>query len=75
MPQGNHLFYIRDNNPDGENLDLLVVAPDKAQAVAFWTQHFELPEGSAPEWVGAVPGVAPTTAEPGAIDWEAIRMD
>lgn len=67
-----HLIYVRADTTDGENLDLLVVAADEAQAVKLWVEHYELTEGSIPHWTGFVPGVAPTIA-PGVIPWEQIH--
>ncbi len=68
-----HLFFVRADSADGENLDLLVVATDKAQAQTYWAEHYDT-SASAIQWVGAVPGVAPT-GDDGPIDWEAVRMD
>jgi hypothetical protein len=68
--QSNQLFFVRADNGDGENLDLLVVAEDKMQAETLWRTHYDV--DASPEWVGTVPGVAPTS-ETGAIDWASIR--
>lgn len=76
MPQAKKLFFVRADNDDGENLDLLVVAQDKPAAEAAWRTHYELSSDDRPNWVGDVPGVTPdASCEEGAIDWEAILMD
>lgn len=76
MPlQINRLFYVSAHTPDGESLDLLVVATDKEQATRHWQEHYELTDAT-PAWVGAVPGVTPdASCEQGPIDWDAIKMD
>ncbi len=74
MSETNRLFFVRADNSDGENLDLLVVAPDKAEAEAHWRSHYGLDFESRPDWVGDVPGVLPmASCEAGAIEWDAIR--
>lgn len=76
MTQTNRLFFVRADNADGENLDLLVVAENKASAEASWRTHYGLDFESVPEWVGDVPGVVPVEGcDEGAIDWDAVRMD
>lgn len=76
MSQKNSLFFVRADNCDGENQDLLVIASDVVQAEAFWRSYFEdsLSDSDNPEWVRGVPGVTPT-AEAGPISWNAINPD
>ena len=73
MSQKNSLFFVRADNCDGENLDLLVIASDAVQAEKFWYEYHDQ-EGEKPEWVRGVPGVTPT-AEAGPIAWDAINPD
>lgn len=69
----NHLFYIAAFDEAGENIDLLVIAKDSAQARHFWQAYYELAESApAPALVAIVPGVTPT-ANPGAIDWTTVQ--
>ncbi len=76
VPAKLKLFYVRADNSDGENLDLMVVAQNKEQVRKIWSDHFEIEDDDdeAPAWIGVVPGVTPA-CEPGVIEWEAIRMD
>lgn len=69
----NHLFYIAASDDAGENLDLLVIAHDSAQARQFWQSYYELGASApTPALVAIVPGVTPT-ANPGAIDWTTVQ--
>lgn len=72
--QANQLFFVRADDVDGNNQDLLVVAPLQADAFEFWRKHYELAEQEMPEWVRPVPGVTPNR-EPGPISWDEIEPD
>lgn len=74
MSQKNSLFFIRADNCDGENQDLLVIASDAVQAEKFWYDYYELEDEveEKPLWVRGVPGVVPT-AEAGPIAWNDIH--
>ena len=74
MSQKNSLFFVRADNCDGENQDLLVIASDVVQAEKFWATHYELDDDEKPQWVRGVPGVSPT-ADAGAIPWDAINPE
>lgn len=74
MSQKNALFFVRADNCDGENQDLLVIASDATQAEEFWYKHFELEDNEKPQWVNVVPGVTPT-ADAGPISWSDINPD
>jgi hypothetical protein len=65
------LYYVRWNNEDGVNQDLLVRAVSVELATRSWRAHFGLASDTTPQWVGQVPLVN----KPGPIDWGAIRPD
>lgn len=67
------LFFVRADNTDGGNLDLLVAAEHKEPARKVWSDRYEA-DDDAPDWIDVVPGVPPV-CEPGPIKWDAIRMD
>lgn len=63
------LFFVRADDPNGENLDLLVEALNRDDAEALWQDHFELETGCKPLWIGVVP----VTGQAGIIDWKRIN--
>jgi hypothetical protein len=64
------LFFIRaDNECGGENLDLLVRARHKEEAIGMWRDYYELDTKEEPKWVGVVPD-QPVV---GPIPWEEIK--
>lgn len=62
------LFYVRGDDTDSGNLDLLVEAKNTVRAVQLWHTHFNLSEDQVPQWVGQVP----LTGKEGAVDWNNI---
>jgi hypothetical protein len=68
------LYFVRSDNLDGENQDLLVIALNRKQAIELWAVYFHLvDEGDCtPLWVGEVPGVEPT-AGVGPLAWGSIQ--
>lgn len=61
-----HLFYVKANTVDEENVDLIVRAEHTVQATKFWREHYngwDLPEE--PASVRPIPD----DNTPGAIDW------
>ena len=63
------LWYIRAQSEDGNDMDLIVRAVSKDDAVVFWKDYY--PRESYPDidYIGRIPE---TTAH-GAIPWDAIR--
>jgi hypothetical protein len=72
--QANQLFFVRADDVDGHNRDLLVVAARQSDTFGLWRKHYELDASDLPEWVRPVPGVTPNRA-PGPIGWEEIEPD
>lgn len=71
----NKLYYVRYEDLDydgGENQDDLVVASNKAGAIALWREYREYEDTVKPDWVGEIPGVVPTRSA-GVIEWAEIN--
>ena len=70
------LWYVRAQNTDGEDLDLIVRAPNKNDAKRLWEAYYlnVSDEGDAlPEvdWIGQIP----ETTNHGAIPWDTIHKN
>lgn len=63
------LFFVRADDSDGNNLDLLVESVNPIQAALLWNSHFGLSGTVEPQWVGLVK----TTGKTGVIDWDTIN--
>lgn len=72
MTQPQKIFFVRADDENGENQDLLVVATDKAQVVGYWREYYDLDDSHSPDWVGALPN-ASSTDTPGPIPWAVIN--
>lgn len=75
MPPPNpELYFVRADDSDGENKDLLVVAANKVHAQKIWEAYFDVDNSSepAPTYIGVVPGVTPSR-EAGPISWSDIN--
>lgn len=59
------LYFVRADDDNGENIDLLVEALNIVQAAVLWQEHFELDETAAPKWVVQLQ----LKGVPGAVDW------
>lgn len=59
------LFYIRWDDGDGVNRDLLVEAKTATDAIGFWRLEYELDPKQMPEYAGEIK----LTGQPGVIHW------
>lgn len=62
------LYFVRADDANGENLDLLVRAASQSDAKAYWRTHWADLEINDPLWAALVPD-SPAV---GVIPWETI---
>lgn len=65
------VFYVRGENADCVNIDLIVAAPSSSAATEIWRDNFALEGGQVPDSIGLLPGV--TVSSIGALDWGVIQ--
>ena len=65
------MWYVRAEDEDGNNFDLILRASDRDRALALWKAYYSLNDETAPQvdYVGKVP----ETAVEGAISWSDIN--
>ena len=84
MQEANKLWYVRAQDTNGDDMDLLVVAATEQRARQLWREYYEstVEEGDLLlehfpdiDWVGPVPGVTPDPGPERAIPWAEIQAD
>lgn len=66
------LFFLRADDSEGNNFDVLVQAHDSGEAIEHWRTYFDdAVEGLDPIWVAPVP----MSGQPGTIAWDTIHTE